>query len=74
MTIMIDELRCPHCDKKLAEMRQNRFETFNGAIAIRILNDSAIIIKCPRCKNLVDVLAEQEKILTKDLTNIPKIC
>jgi phage FluMu protein Com len=48
----MQELRCPTCNKKLAEIPDDYFDTEEGKDINR--NRGKVLIKCTKCKKIVD--------------------
>ncbi len=47
----MQDLRCPNCQKKLAELEDNYFDIVDEKAARR--NQGKIFIKCPKCKQIL---------------------
>ncbi len=48
----MQDLRCPKCKKKLAELQDNYFDIVDEKEAHR--NKGKILIKCPKCKQIIE--------------------
>ena len=46
------DLRCPNCNKKLAEVPDDYFDTEEGKDANR--NKKKLFIKCTKCKQIIE--------------------
>jgi len=46
------DLRCPNCNKKLAEVPDDYFDTEEGKDALR--NKRKVLIKCTKCKEIIE--------------------
>ena len=48
----MQDLRCPNCNKKLAEVPDDFFATEEGKDALR--NKGKVFIKCAKCKRIIE--------------------
>jgi len=48
----MQDLRCPNCNKKLAEVADDFFDTKEGKDALR--NKRKVFIKCTKCKQIIE--------------------